>query len=118
MQQGARTLAHIFADHSVDAAWAPHANNSVHAHERISGTVYVGGDFSIIAGQPRRNLAALDAVSGAALPWNPDVCCDLSPDQRSRVLTLETRPYQPEALALQARSGCERRGPSGASAPP
>ena len=86
----ARTnLAHLLADNSLDAAWAPQANDAVQALKQVGGVVYVGGEFSTIAGQPRRNLAALDATSGAVLPWNPDVCCDLSPAQRSRVLTLE-----------------------------
>ena len=87
----ARTnLAHLLADNSLDAAWAPQANDVVQALKQVGGVVYVGGEFSTIAGQPRRNLAALDAMSGAVLPWNPDVCCDLSPDLRSRVLTLES----------------------------
>jgi len=35
------------------------------------GTVYAGGRFTTIGGQPRRNLAALDAATGAATAWNP-----------------------------------------------
>ena len=39
----------------------------------VSGsTVYSGGDFVSIGGQPRKNLAALDATSGTATDWNPD----------------------------------------------
>jgi hypothetical protein len=40
----------------------------------VSGTtVYAGGSFSSIGGQSRANLAALDATTGAATPWNPTV---------------------------------------------
>jgi hypothetical protein len=35
-------------------------------------TVYAGGNFASIGGQPRHNLAALDATTGAATDWNPD----------------------------------------------
>ena len=38
----------------------------------VSGsTVYVGGYFSSIGGQPRDSLAAIDASSGNAKSWNP-----------------------------------------------
>jgi len=37
----------------------------------ISGnTIYVGGDFSDIGGQPRNYIAALDATTSRALDWN------------------------------------------------
>jgi predicted small secreted protein len=35
-------------------------------------TVYVGGDFESIGGQPREDLAALDATTGQATGWDPD----------------------------------------------
>src|SRR5439155_947936 len=34
------------------------------------GTVYAGGGFTSIGGQPRNNIAALDAATGAATAWN------------------------------------------------
>ena len=37
-----------------------------------AGTVYVGGDFTTIGGQPRNNLAAIDATTGTATDWNPN----------------------------------------------
>jgi hypothetical protein len=35
-------------------------------------TVYVGGLFTSIGGQSRNNIAALDAVTGAATAWDPN----------------------------------------------
>ena len=43
----------------------------VYALAAIGNTLYVGGDFSAIGGQPRRNLAAIDVVTGSALSWDP-----------------------------------------------
>jgi hypothetical protein len=40
---------------------------------RVSGsTVYAGGFFTKIGGQPRNFVAALDATTGAATSWDPD----------------------------------------------
>ncbi len=35
-------------------------------------TVYVGGSFSTVNGQPRNNIAAIDAVTGQLTAWNPN----------------------------------------------
>jgi hypothetical protein len=35
-------------------------------------TVYIGGRFDNAGRQPRNNIAALDATTGIATPWNPD----------------------------------------------
>ena len=35
------------------------------------GTVYIGGDFTSVAGATRYNIAALDAATGALTAWNP-----------------------------------------------
>jgi predicted small secreted protein len=37
------------------------------------GNLFVGGDFTSIGGQARRNLAALDVVTGRPTAWNPGV---------------------------------------------
>jgi hypothetical protein len=36
------------------------------------GTVYAGGTFTTIGGQPRQSIAALDPSSGLATSWSPD----------------------------------------------
>ncbi|WP_190300464.1 MBG domain-containing protein [Rufibacter hautae] len=39
---------------------------------RVQGsTVYVGGDFHYLGGQPRLNIGALSRTSGLATPWDP-----------------------------------------------
>jgi hypothetical protein len=35
-------------------------------------TVYLGGSFPIVAGQPRTDLAAVDSATGTATPWDPE----------------------------------------------
>ena len=55
-------------------AWnpAPAANSAGVTALALGGAfVYIGGDFSNIGGQARRNLAAVDATSGALTAWNP-----------------------------------------------
>ncbi len=41
-----------------------------------AGQVYVGGDFTRIAGQRRGRTAAIDAVTGELLPWAPALARD------------------------------------------
>jgi hypothetical protein len=59
-------------------AWNPDAINGEWDAEvvrviTISGsTVYVSGEFTGIGGQTRNGLAALDASTGNATPWNPN----------------------------------------------
>src|SRR5207247_1985017 len=48
------------------------ANRDVRALVVSWSTVYVGGNFSMIGGLARDNIAALDATNGNAIaPWNP-----------------------------------------------
>jgi outer membrane protein assembly factor BamB len=42
----------------------------VSAIEYAAGTVYVGGTFTSIGGQPRNHVAAVDASTGTATAWN------------------------------------------------
>jgi beta-propeller uncharacterized protein DUF5122 len=60
----------------VDATFNPNADNTVSALavSADGSTVYAGGSFATIGGASRRRLAALDAITGAALPgWKADV---------------------------------------------
>ncbi|MBI5709508.1 MAG: PQQ-binding-like beta-propeller repeat protein [Candidatus Eisenbacteria bacterium] len=63
-------LAHIFANGEV-AEWAPDPNKQVHALGLSGETLYVGGQFDTIAGQPRGLIAAVDIPTGQATSWNP-----------------------------------------------
>jgi hypothetical protein len=67
-------LAHINADGSVDAAWDPSANNTVHAIAVSGSTVYIGGGFTAIGSGPtaRNRIAAVSTATGAATDWNPN----------------------------------------------
>jgi hypothetical protein len=47
------------------------------------GALYVGGSFGSVGGQPRANLAAVDAGLGSTTPWNPG--------PNSTVLTIAVR---------------------------
>ena len=59
-------------------AWNPNATNRVNGSSDIVAllvtkeTVYVGGLFDFIGGAERRNLAAVDRMTGLALNWRPD----------------------------------------------
>jgi hypothetical protein len=67
-------LTHIRADKSLDPNWHPSLEGSslvVFAMAANSSTVYIGGQFQGVNGQPRVNLTAVDAVTGQLKPWNP-----------------------------------------------
>ena len=62
--------------------WNPDASDVVRALAVDGNTIYVGGDFvtdprlpatATIGGQPRNHVAAIEAATGLATPWNPDV---------------------------------------------
>jgi Putative Ig domain/HYDIN/CFA65/VesB-like, Ig-like domain/IPT/TIG domain/Domain of unknown function (DUF5122) beta-propeller len=59
-------------------SWNPNPYLSDYNDARIfaltiyGSTVYVGGSFTKVGGQTRKNLAALDAISGTATGWNPN----------------------------------------------
>jgi len=57
-------------------AWNPSAGSAVNTIALGGNTVYVGGNFTTangIGGQPRNRIAALDAVTGLATDWNPNI---------------------------------------------
>jgi len=70
------SLAKLSADGtgSVDAAWNPSADGTVLAMVHDAGdSIYIGGAFANVSGEPRGNLAKLSASgSGSVDPsWNP-----------------------------------------------
>lgn len=76
---------------AIDPSWTPISsytqpgppdNTPIRAVTAIGSTIYIGGRFSHLNGQPRSNLAAVDVVSGTLTPWSPDaqgVVHDLAP---------------------------------------
>jgi hypothetical protein len=74
-------IAALDAGTGAATGWAPNANGSVlalrYALTVNGGRIYAGGIFGSIGGQPRNNIAALDAASGAATAWNPNSSGDV-----------------------------------------
>jgi hypothetical protein len=74
-------LAHILADGTLDAAWAPSTNVLVTALAVSGDTVYVGGYFTAITDsfgtQTRNRLAAIDS-SGDVTSWDPQANNDVN----------------------------------------
>ncbi len=54
----------------ISGAWS--ANGNVWAMKKMGNTLYLGGSFTEVGGQPRYGLAAVDATTGEVLPWNPN----------------------------------------------
>jgi hypothetical protein len=72
-------LAHLLPDGSLDPAFSPGVLNPVGDPTAYvltlalaGNTLYVGGYFSTVNGQGRRNIAALDATTGQLKDWQPD----------------------------------------------
>ena len=65
-------LAHVRADGTV-SAWDPSPGYDIYAITISGSTVYVGGHFVTIGSASRNHIAAIDAVTGLATPWNPNV---------------------------------------------
>lgn len=72
-----RSIAAIDAIDGTATSWDPGARGSngndgiVYALAVSGSTVYVGGYFSSIGGQPRISIAAINAADGSATSWNP-----------------------------------------------
>ncbi|MEO5988418.1 MAG: hypothetical protein ABIU54_10820 [Candidatus Eisenbacteria bacterium] len=65
-------LAHISADRTV-TSWSPIVDGYVRALARRGSTLYAGGQFTMVDGQPRAGLAAFATTTGGLLSWNPGV---------------------------------------------
>ena len=64
-------VAKLSATGDLDTAWSPNPDGFVPALAVSGSTVYVGGFFETVGGQPRSNIAAVDAATGAVTSWNP-----------------------------------------------
>ena len=65
-----QNLAHVLADGTV-AQWAPDPNGTIVALAVSGRTVYVGGNYTMIGGQSRWFLSAVDARTGRVTAWDP-----------------------------------------------
>jgi hypothetical protein len=73
---GVSRLAHIAKDGAVDTTWAPNPDAQVRALAVDgAGNVVVGGDFTHIGetSAARNRLAAVDAATGEATAWDPNM---------------------------------------------
>ena len=64
-------LAHVLADHSV-SSWNPGVDGGVSQLILKGSTLYVAGIFTHVGGVARQSIAALDAVTGDILPFDPN----------------------------------------------
>src|SRR5262249_34948358 len=64
-------LARIKPDGALDTGWAPAPDDAVLALTTVGSTVYAGGWFSTIGGQPATAMAAISATTGAVAAFNP-----------------------------------------------
>ena len=64
--QSRLNVAHIRADKTIDPAWNPGTNNAVRAMVVSGGYLYIGGDFTVVAGitNTYSRLAALSVTTG------------------------------------------------------
>jgi hypothetical protein len=71
-------IAALDATTGAASAWNPYAETPLETEPAIvdtlavsSSTVYAGGQFARIGGRARNYIAAVDAVTGRATPWDP-----------------------------------------------
>ena len=65
-------MAHIQADGTV-AGWNPQHGSTVNSIAAGGSAVYAGGSFTAMNGVTRIRAAALDPVTAALLPWDPQI---------------------------------------------
>lgn len=68
--------------------WSPLANGTVRAMAAAGDTIYVGGYFQSLGGEPRSNLAAIDTRTGRAIHWNAAVVSGNSSSARDGINAL------------------------------
>lgn len=70
--------------------WNPNvstAGSQVNDFEGVGSSIYIGGFFSNVGGQVRRNVAAIDTLTGQVTPWNPNIVVSNS----EQVLTIKRK---------------------------
>ncbi len=67
-----QSLAHLDANGQI-TDWSAAATNDVQVMRREGNTIYMWGNFYTINGVPRDHLAAVDAITGDLLPWDPGI---------------------------------------------
>lgn len=133
-------VAAVMPDGTVDRVFNPGTNGEVRALavSPDGSTVFIGGVFTEAGGAARANVAAVDAVTGAAKAgWQADTvglnprravpCCQRRPPLRGRSLHRHRR-HHPEAAGrarrrdrrrdLGVQPGTQRRRPRGCRLPP
>ena len=102
-------LAYDLTTGNLITSWAPALNaQGMEIKASTDGsTIYVGGDFDQVNGQWRSRIAALDAQTGALLPWNPGANSRvdaIAVDERTPSTTAGTSPRS------ATRPSASRRG--------
>jgi outer membrane protein assembly factor BamB len=85
-------IARLDADLRLQAGWPMLADGLIQDLARSGDTLFVAGDFTSIAGQPRAGLAAIDAASGALRPWTA-----ATPGSYGRIAVSDARVYAARA---------------------
>jgi putative cell wall-binding protein len=66
-------LAHILENGTVDGDFNPAAGGQVDTLLLSGTTLYVGGSFTSLGGQPRNGLGAINLLNGTVTAWDPSV---------------------------------------------
>lgn len=68
---GFAQVARLDAQGQIDPAWFADVSGFVESLATDGTRIFLGGSFASLNGQTRTGLAAVDAATGAVLPWNP-----------------------------------------------
>ena len=104
--------------------WNPDANGIVHGLLLRGATLYVGGEFTTLGGQPRAGLGAVDAVTALPTPWSPVANAPVwhaghgrrRDALRRRLLTVVNGEVRHGVAALDPNTGALRAGTRGSRA--